>query len=89
MFWKTVFLGEDDAFSTGHTLFGLQVNCHCYRYRSTEATAKLVAVSVKWLLTPFSGSFCYSCAVEAYFEDVICPVKRLADKVGLDILEVW
>jgi hypothetical protein len=61
--------------------------CHYNRYRNREATAKLVAVSGELVAVAFSGSFCCSCEVGAYFEDVICQVKRLADKMGLDIVE--
>jgi hypothetical protein len=58
------------------------------RYRSPEATAKLVAVSGEMITVAFSGAFCYSCGVEAYFEDFIYELKRLTDKVGLAIGEV-
>ena len=61
--------------------------CHYDRYRSPEDTAKLVSVSDEMVTVAFSGSFCCSCKAGAYFEDVICQVKRLADEMGLDILE--
>jgi hypothetical protein len=59
---------------------------HYDMYRRPEATAKLVAVSGELVAVAFSGSFCCSCKAGAYFEDVICQVKRLADKMGLDIV---
>ena len=58
------------------------------RYRSPEATAKRVAVSCEMVTVAFSGSFCHSCGVEAYFEDFIYELKRLTDKVNLEIREV-
>jgi hypothetical protein len=58
------------------------------RYRSPEATAKLVAVSSEMVTVAFSGSFCCSCGVEAYFEDFIYELKRLKDKAELEIGEV-
>jgi hypothetical protein len=55
------------------------------RYRSPEATAKLVQVSPENVTIAFSGSFCYSCGVLDYFEDFIYEFKTLTDKAELKI----
>ncbi len=55
------------------------------RYRSPEATAKLVLVTPELVTVSFSGSFCYSCGVIDYLEDFIQEVKLLTDKVELKI----
>jgi len=55
------------------------------RYRSPEAKARLVSFGDKKLTIEFSGSFCYTCGLEAYFEDFIYELKRLSDKFILDI----
>jgi hypothetical protein len=55
------------------------------RFRSPEATAKLVNVSSENVTIAFSGSFCYSCGVLDYLEDFIHEFKILTDKVELKI----
>jgi hypothetical protein len=55
------------------------------RFRSPEATAKLVSVSPENVTVAFSGSFCYSCGVLDYIEDFIHEIKLLSDKVELKI----
>ena len=55
------------------------------RYRSPEATAKLVLVTPEMVTVSFSGSFCYSCGVIDYLEDFIHELKLLTDKVELKI----
>lgn len=46
------------------------------RYRSPEATAKLVGIKKDCFIIEFKGSFCQSCGVNDYFEDFI---HELAD----------
>ena len=41
------------------------------RYRSPEATAKLVEVEKHGFVLEFEGAFCSSCGVQDYFEDFI------------------
>ncbi len=55
------------------------------RYRSPEATAKLVLVTPELITVSFSGSFCYSCGVIDYLEDFIHELRLLTDKVELKI----
>ena len=55
------------------------------RYRSPEATAKLVLVTPELVTVSFSGSFCYSCGVIDYLEDFVHELKLLTDKVELKI----
>jgi hypothetical protein len=55
------------------------------KYRSPEATAKLVSLSPKNVIIAFSGAFCYSCGVLDYIEDFIYEFKTLTDKVKLKI----
>ena len=40
------------------------------RYRSPEATATLLEVETERLLIHFSGSFCLTCGIRDYFEDM-------------------
>ena len=55
------------------------------RYRSPEATAKLVLVTSDMVTVSFSGSFCYSCGIIDYLEDFVHELKLLTDKVELKI----
>jgi hypothetical protein len=41
------------------------------RYRSPEATAKLVGIKKDGFIIEFKGAFCQSCGVNDYFEDFI------------------
>ena len=47
------------------------------RYRSPEATAKLVAVEKDGFVIDFDGSFCASCGVRDYFEDFIYELQTI------------
>jgi len=55
------------------------------RFRSPEATAKLISVTPENVTIAFSGSFCYSCGVLDYIEDFIHEFKILTDKAELKI----
>jgi hypothetical protein len=55
------------------------------RFRSPEATAKLISVTPESVTVAFSGSFCYSCGVLDYIEDFIHEFKILTDKAELKI----
>jgi len=55
------------------------------RYRSPEATAKLVEMKDCELIIDFEGSFCRTCGVSEYFEDFIYELKGLAN-VQMEIL---
>jgi hypothetical protein len=45
------------------------------RYRSPEATAKLVGVEKDGFIIQFEGPFCQSCGVNDYSEDFICELE--------------
>lgn len=49
------------------------------KYRSPEATAKLVEIKGGELVIDFEGSFCRTCGVSEYFEDFIYELKGLVD----------
>ena len=49
------------------------------RYRSPEATAKLVKFEGKELVVDFGGTFCKGCGAYDYFEDFIYELKGLVD----------
>ena len=49
------------------------------RYRSPEATAKLVKFEGNELIVDFGGTFCKGCGVYDYFEDLIYELKGLVD----------
>ena len=55
------------------------------RYRSPEATAKLILVTPEMVTVSFSGSFCYSCGVIDYLEDFVHELKLLTDKIQLKV----
>ncbi|MBO3803690.1 MAG: hypothetical protein JTT11_07480 [Candidatus Brockarchaeota archaeon] len=53
------------------------------RYRSPEATAKLVEAKEGGFTVDFSGPFCGSCGAYDYFEDLVYELKEAAG------LEAW
>jgi hypothetical protein len=55
------------------------------RFRSPEATAKIVLVTSENVTIAFTGSFCYSCGVMDYLEDFVHEFKMLTDKAELKI----
>ncbi len=55
------------------------------RFRSPEATAKLVNVTPENVTIAFSGTFCYSCGVLDYLEDFVHEFKMFTDKFELKI----
>ena len=56
------------------------------RYRSPEATAKLVGIKKDGFIIEFKGAFCQSCGVNDYFEDFAEWWGQAGDKV-LDYLD--
>ncbi|NIR87813.1 hypothetical protein GWO13_09775 [Candidatus Bathyarchaeota archaeon] len=58
------------------------------RYRSPEATAKLLELEENGFTVEFEGSFCQSCGVQDYFEDLIYELKRLSSAVEVEIREI-
>lgn len=55
------------------------------RYKSPEATAKVVSVALEKVTIAYSGSFCYSCGVLDFLEDFVHDFKMLTDKAELKI----
>ena len=57
------------------------------RYRSPEATAKLVEVEKGGFVIDFEGSFCMSCGVRDYFEDFIYEFETINKNFKLELAE--
>jgi hypothetical protein len=57
------------------------------RYRSPEATAKLVVVEKDGFVIEFEGTFCLSCGVRDYFEDFIYELEDLNRNFRVEIKE--
>ena len=55
------------------------------RFRSLEAFAKIVFVSLDIVTISFSGSLCYSCGVLDYIEDFVYEFKILTSKAELKV----
>jgi hypothetical protein len=55
------------------------------RYKSPEATAKVVSIAPEKVTIAFSGSFCYSCGVLDFLEDFVHDFRMLTDKAELKI----
>lgn len=49
------------------------------KYRSPEATARILSIDQKFLEIEFTGSFCHTCGVYDYFDDL----KILLENVGI------
>jgi len=58
------------------------------RYRSPEATAKLLKLEKNGFTIEFEGSFCQSCGVQDYFEDFIHELKGLSSNTEVKIGEI-
>ncbi|UCC59095.1 MAG: hypothetical protein JSW14_04160 [Candidatus Bathyarchaeum sp.] len=57
------------------------------RYRSPEATAKLVEMEKDGFVIVFEGAFCRSCGVRDYFEDFIYELEDLNGNFRVEIKE--
>jgi len=57
------------------------------RYRSPEATAKLVEVEKDGFIIEFKGPFCQSCGVNDYFEDFIHELEDISRAFRVEIKE--
>jgi len=55
------------------------------KYRSPEATAKLIALEKSKFRIEFSGSFCHTCGVDAYFEDLIYELTNLSNQISVEM----
>ena len=58
------------------------------RYRSPEATAKLLNMEKDRFSIEFEGSLCQSCGVQDYFEDFIHELEGLSSGVEVEIGEI-
>ena len=57
------------------------------RFRSPEAIAKLVGVKNNGFVIDFEGSFCVSCSVIEYFDDLIYEIKGINEKISVELQE--
>jgi hypothetical protein len=57
------------------------------RYRSPEATAKLIVVKKDGFVIDFEGSFCTSCGVRDYFEDFIYEMQTITKQFKVELAE--
>jgi hypothetical protein len=58
------------------------------RYRSPEATAKLVGVEKDGFIIQFEGPFCQSCGVNDYSEDFICELETVNRAFRVEVKEI-
>lgn len=58
------------------------------KYRSPEATAKLVGVEKDVFILDFEGPFCPSCGVNEYFEDFIFDLEDISRSLRAEIKAV-
>jgi len=57
------------------------------RYRSPEATAKLVGMEKDRFILEFEGPFCQSCGVNDYFEDFIHELETVSRAFRVEVKE--
>ena len=57
------------------------------KYRSPEATAKLVALEKDGFTIEFEGPFCRSCGVKDCFEDFICELEDVSKEFRVEVKE--
>lgn len=57
------------------------------RYRSPEATAKLVGIEKDGFIIEFEGPFCLSCNVNDYFEDFIHELETITKSFRVEVKE--
>lgn len=56
------------------------------KYRSPEANAKLLSINDAVFEVEFTGTFCYTCGVYEYFEDLKYQLKEFG--VDSEIVEI-
>jgi hypothetical protein len=57
------------------------------RYRSPEATAKLIGMEKDGFIIEFEGPFCQSCGVNDYFEDFIHELEDMSRSLRVEVKE--
>ncbi len=55
------------------------------RYRSPEATAKLVGIKKDGFIIEFKGPFCQSCGLNDYFEDFIHELDDISGDFNVEV----
>jgi len=55
------------------------------RYRSPEATAKLIGIKKDCFIIEFKGSFCQSCGVNDYFKDFIHELEDISRDFSVEV----
>ena len=55
------------------------------RYRSPEATAKLVGMKKDGFIIEFKGAFCQSCGLNEYFEDFIHELEDISKAFRVEV----
>ena len=55
------------------------------RYRSPEAAARILEVRGDSVLVEFSGSFCYTCGVYDWLEDLIYELREVSPSISARI----
>jgi len=55
------------------------------RYRSAEATAKLIGIKKDGFIIEFKGPFCQSCGVNDYFEDFIHELEDISEAFNVKV----
>ena len=56
------------------------------RYRSPEAVARLLEVTEKRFVVEFSGSFCETCGIYDWLEDLVYELKELDPELSAEIV---
>lgn len=57
------------------------------KYRSPEATAKLVTIEKNGFEIDFDGSFCTSCGARDYFEDFIYELENVNKQYRVEVVK--
>ncbi|MEM0325018.1 MAG: hypothetical protein QXW35_03905 [Candidatus Aenigmatarchaeota archaeon] len=57
------------------------------KYRSPEATARLMYYQEDKFLVEFSGYFCFTCGYYDYFEDLIYILKEMGLRAKIEKIE--
>jgi len=75
-------LGDKMQFFKDAVLKAVEAYNH---FRSPEAKARLIKIGKSKLIVDFEGSFCRTCGVHDYLEDLIYELERFAD-VEIEVL---
>jgi hypothetical protein len=81
-YWGASMNGAVDAHLNDLVLRTIEVY---NRYRSPEATAKLVGIKKDGFIIDFKGPFCQSCGVNDYFEDFIHELEDISRDFSVEV----